>query len=185
MASVGITFPVGEVSNVGVLELDVMLTEANTLSAKATEYVVEDGSPISDHVIIESEKLKLSGWVTPTDVFLMTAVGRPKLIDAKATLRKIMTDRQTVTVTTGMDSYTDMVVESCEIGRSNEGDRLTVDLALVKIRKALLRRVDIPAAKTSGTATGKAGATKTKAGKVTPEEPKPPVKSKLKELVTR
>lgn len=185
MATVGITFPVGEVSNVGVLDLDVMLTESNDLSAKATEYVVEDGSPISDHVIVESEKLKLSGWITPSDIVQMTATGRPKLIDAKATLRKIMTDRQTVTVITGLDSYSDMVVETCSIGRSNEGDRLTVDLSLVKIRKAVLRRVAIPAERTSGTARGKAGQTKTKAGKVTPAEPAPPVKSKLKELVTR
>lgn len=183
MATVGLTFPTGTLSSVGLLELDVLMTESNELSAKATEYAVEEGSPISDHIVLESERLKLSGWVTPSNVMLMTADGRPKLIEAKATVRRIMTARETVTVTTGMDTYIDMVVEECSIGRSNEGDKLTVDMSLVQIRKTTLRREAIPAIKTSGTASGKAGATKTKAGKSPNAEPTGPLRSKMVNLV--
>lgn len=184
MATVGLTFPTGTRSSVGLLELDVLMTESNELSAKATEYAVEEGSPISDHIVLESERLKLSGWVTPSNVMLMTADGRPKLIEAKATMRRIMTARETVTVTTGMDTYVDMVVEDCSIGRNNEGDKLTVDMSLVQIRKTTLRREAIPPAKTSGTGTGKAGATKTKAGKSPNGEPAATERSKLKTIVS-
>lgn len=186
MADVGLTFSGDSRTSVGLLQLDVLMSEGTDLTARATEYAVEEGSPISDHIIVESERLKLSGYVLPSNVMLMTADGRPKLIEAKATMRKIMTSRQAVTVTTGLDTYTNMVVEECSIGRDSEGgDRLTVDMSLVQIRTTTLRREAIPPATTKGTATGKAGATKTKAGKAPGDEPKAPVQSKLKALVTR
>jgi hypothetical protein len=183
-APVGVTFPVGTRSTIGVLTLDVLVTESTDLSAKATQYAVEQGSPISDHIIVESERLKMSGWITPTDVMAMTAVGRPKLIEAKATLRKLMTDRSELTVTTGMDTYTEMVMETCNIGRSNEADRLTVDLEFVKIRKVTLRTAAIPAAKAKDSGKGKADATKTNAGKAPNGEPAKTQRSKLKVLVS-
>lgn len=186
MAEVGVTFSTGVPSTIGVLELDVLLTEANDLRARATEYAVEEGSPISDHIVVESERLKVSGWITPSSVILMTADGRPKLLEAKSTLRKIMKDRAEITVTTGLDTYPDMVMEQCNIGRSNEGDHLTIDAEFVKIRKVQLRRTDIPPDKTAGTATGKAGSTKTKGGKVSAEnEPAGPKKTKLARLVDK
>lgn len=180
MAEVGITYSAGVPSTIGVLELDVLLTEDTSLSAKATRYAVENGSPITDHVVLDSEGLRLSGWITPNNVYQMTAEGRPKMLDAKETLRKMLADRQTITVTTGLDTYTDMVIEKCDIGRNNEGDRINVDMELVKIRKAELRRADIPPDKVASGTKGKAGATKTKAGKANPDnEPSTPAKSKL------
>lgn len=184
MAEVGIVYSSGVQTSIDVLQLDVLLTEDTSLSAKATRYAVENGSPISDHVVLDSEGLRLSGWITPNNVYQMTAEGRPKLLDAKETLRKMVSDRKAITVTTGLDTYTDMVVEKCDIGRNNEGDRITIDMELVKIRKAELRRADIPPDKTKGTGTGKAGTTKTKAGKANPEaEPKEPVRSKLDKVL--
>jgi hypothetical protein len=185
MAAVGLTFQTGVASTIGTVELDALLSEATDLNAKATEYAVEDDSPISDHIIVESERLKLSGWVTPSSVMQMTADGRPKLLEAKASLRKIMKDRAELTISTGMDTYTGMVMESCAIGRSNEGDHLTVDCEFVKIRKVQLRTVDIPPEKvaTGSTAKGKAGSTKTKAGKANPDAgPTGPQKTKLARL---
>lgn len=182
MAEVGLTFQTGQATTIGALQLDALVSEGSSLRAKATEYAVEDGSPISDHVVLESERLKLSGWITPTNVIEMTADGRPKLLEAKATLRRIVSDRLGVTVSTGMDTYVDMVLESCDINRSNEGDHFVVDMELVKIRKATLRTADIPPAKTSGSATGKAGSTKTPAGKANPENPP---KSKLAGVVDK
>lgn len=184
MSAVGLTFQTGIPSTIGTVELDALLTEATDLSAKATEYAVEDDSPISDHVIVESERLKLSGWITPSSVVQMTSDGRPKLLEAKASLRRIIKERSTLTISTGMDTYTDMVMEVCNIGRSNEGDHLTIDCEFRQIRKATLRTVDIPPDKVSGTtAKGKAGTTKTKAGKANPDAgPTGPQKTKLARL---
>lgn len=182
MAEIGLTYSPG-FTTVGVLALDALITEGTELSAKATEYAVEEGSPITDHVVAESERLKLSGWITPSNVMEMTADGRPKLLEAKATLRRLVSERNEITVTTGLDSYQNMVIQSANIGRSNEGDHLTVDLELIQIRKAVLRTADIPPAKAR---TDKSGQTKTPAGKANPNnEPSGPKKSKLAELVDR
>lgn len=178
MATVGLMFNTGQPTTIGALAIDALLSESTELSAKATEYAVEDGSPISDHVVLAPERLKISGWITPSDVQLMTADGRPKMIEAKATLRKIIADRAEIVVTTGMDAYPEMIMETCNIGRTNEGEHFTVDMEFVKIRKAVLRKADIPPDKTSGTAKGKAGATNTDAGKAANKEPAGPVKSK-------
>jgi hypothetical protein len=187
MAEVGLTFSTGVPTTVGALELDALLSEITELSAKATEYAVEEGSPISDHVVPQPERLKLSGWITPTNLQLMQADGRPKMLEAKATLRRMMDDRAEVTIVTGMDTYSGMILETCSIGRNNEGEKFTVDMEFVHIRKAVLRKADIPPDKTKGTATGKAGTTNTKAGKAstsTATQPSAPVQSKLKALVT-
>lgn len=183
MAEVGVTFGTGTPTTIGALAIDALISESTELSSKATEYAVEDGSPISDHVVLAPERLKISGWITPSDVQLMTADGRPKLAEAKATLRKIVNDRAEITVTTGMDAYPEMIMETCNIGRTNEGERFTVDMEFVKIRKAVLRKADIPPDKTSGTAKGKAGATKTDAGKSYNGAPAGATRSKLDEKV--
>lgn len=184
MAEVGVTFATSSPTTIGALAIDALLSESTELSSKATEYAVEDGSPISDHVVLAPERLKISGWITPSDVQLMTADGRPKLAEAKATMRKIVNDRAEITVTTGMDAYTDMIMETCNIGRSNEGERFTVDMEFVKIRKAVLRKADIPPDKTSGTGKGKAGATKTDAGKAANKAPEGPVTTRLDAAAT-
>lgn len=185
MAEVGLTFSTGLPTTVGALQIDALLSETTDLAAKATEYAVEDGSPISDHVVLTPERLKISGWITPSDVQLMQADGRSKMLEAKATLRRMVDERAEVTVVTGMDTYSGMILEECSVGRTNEGEHFTVDMQFVKIRKAVLRKADIPPDKTKGSGTGKAGSTKTNAGKAADVDASGPGQSKLKELVTR
>jgi len=178
-------------SSIGALPLDALVGEKTALNSRATSYAVEDGPPVTDHVIQESEQLTLDGWVTAADITLLgglnargavggldgasTGAGRSKLIGAKDALRKIHADRLPITITTGLDVYENFVMESCSIGRSNGGgDRFELSATFRRIRKVTLRQADIPPEKTSGSATGKAGATKQNAGKTSgvPATPK-------------
>lgn len=175
-------------SSVGTMALDALLSEKTTLNSRATAYAVEDGLPVTDHVVQESEQLTLDGWVTAADITMLggmrprggglagasSGAGRSKLISAKDALRKIHADRLPVTITTGLDVYVDFVMESCSIGRSNSGgDRFEISAGFRRIRKVTLRQADIPPEKTSGSASGKAGTTRTNAGKTNgvPVEP--------------
>ena len=189
-------------TSIGTVPLDALVSEKTSLNSRATEYAVEDGPPVTDHVVQESEVLTLDGWVTAAEVSLLgglvagagTALrgggmlgsltggaGRSKLIGAKEALRKIHTDRLPITVTTGLDVYVDFVMERCEIGRSNEGgDRFEISADFKRIRKVSLRQADIPPEKTSGTATGKSGQTKTNAGKTNGTSPTEKEQSVLK-----
>ncbi|CUJ29297.1 phage baseplate protein [Achromobacter ruhlandii] len=183
MSFVSLVFGWNGGSSIGVVPLDALLSESTSLESQATSYPVEDGPPVTDHVVQESERLQLDGWVTAAEVSLLggrlagraggggAGAGRSKLISAKAALRQIHADRLPITVTTGLDVYTDFVMERCEIGRAADGgERFSITAEFKKIRKVTLRQADIPPAKTSGSATGKAGATKTNAGKAAPRE---------------
>jgi len=160
-------------SSIGTLPLDALVNEKTTLTSRVTSFAVEDGPPVTDHVVADSEQLTLDGWVTAADISLLGGLrgaalgaGRSKLIGAKDALRKIHADRLPITITTGLDVYADFVMESCSIGRTNgAGDRFELSASFKRIRKVTLRQADIPPEKTSGSATGKAGATKANAGK--------------------
>ncbi|KAG0761239.1 hypothetical protein G6F22_018923 [Rhizopus arrhizus] len=74
-------------------------------------------------------------------------------------------------------------MERCEIGRTNEGgDRFEISADFKRIRKVKLRQADIPPEKTSGSASGKAGQTKTNAGKTNGAEATPKQKTDLGKL---
>lgn len=157
---------VGQRTVIGVLELDALLDENTSLRSQITEYPIEDGSVISDHISQESETLSLEGVITGTGTLFNIAAGKSKLIAAKETLRTLHKNRELITIITGVDVYEDFAIESCNINRnSDDGEQFSVSMELRKIKKVTLRTEEIPPEKTSGTATGKAGKTKTKAGK--------------------
>ncbi|MBF1221555.1 MAG: hypothetical protein HXM21_00095 [Haemophilus influenzae] len=156
----------GTKTSIGSLELDALLTESTTLSSQVTEYPIEDGSVISDHITQENETLSIEGVITSAGTLFNLNFGKAKLIAAKETLRQLHRERALITIVTGLDVYTDFAIESCEISRTaEEGERYSVSISLRKIKKVSLRTEEIPPEKTSGRATGKAGKTKQNAGK--------------------
>lgn len=165
------SYLVGKRTVIGVLELDALLTESTSLRSQITEYPIEDGSVISDHITQESEALSIEGVITGAGTLFNIAAGKAKLIAAKEALRELHKKRELITVVTGIDVYEDFAIESCEISRNNEdGEQFSVNLELKKINKVTLRTEEIPPEKTKGKATGKAGKTKTKAGKSTKKD---------------
>ena len=185
MSFVSLVFSLGTArSSIGAITLDALLDESTELNSRATEYAVEEGAPISDHIVQESERLSLSGWVTAADTELFGAGGRSKLITAKDALRAMHAERVATTVVTGLDTYPDMVMETCKVSRDGKGEFLHLACEFKRIRKATLRTAEIPPDKVSasasgGRAKGKAGATKTKAGKVSGTEPTAQERSRL------
>lgn len=162
---------IGSRTTIGVLELDALLTENTSLRSQITEYPVEDGSVISDHITQEAETLSIEGVITGAGTLFNFAAGKAKLISAKESLRQLHQARELLTVVTGVDIYTDFAIESCEISRTAEGgEQFDVSLTLKKIKKVSLKTADIPPEKTSGKTAGKAGKTKTNAGKAQGEK---------------
>lgn len=162
---------VGQRTVIGVLELDALLDENTSLRSQITEYPIEDGSVISDHITQESETLSLEGVITGAGTLFNIAAGKSKLIAAKETLRTLHKNRELITIITGVDVYEDFAIESCDINRnSDDGEQFSVSMELRKVNKVSLRTEEIPPEKTSGTATGKAGKTKAKSGKSTKKD---------------
>lgn len=174
MSLVSLLFQPGTAqTSIGAISLDALTEESTTLASQVTSYAVEDGAPITDHVSLESEQLSLSGWVTGASAF---GGGPGRMIEAKQALRDLHAQRQAVTVVTGLDTYTDMVMESCTLSRDNSAQFFQVDCQFRRIRKVALRTADIPPDKVAANDRGgktaqKAGRTKAPAGRVAGKAP--------------
>lgn len=159
----------GAQTSIGALQLDALLTESTELNSNITEYAVEDGPPVTDHITQSAERLALSGVVTGAGVLMFGAGGRSKMMAAKEALRLIHEQRLPLTIVTGMDVYENFGMSNARIGRSNQGDKLTIECEFQKIRKATVKQADIPPEKVAGAkgrgAKGKAGQTAAKGGK--------------------
>ncbi|OAM31676.1 hypothetical protein A7P96_05165 [Eikenella sp. NML03-A-027] len=153
---------------IGAVRLDALISEQTSLANGVTQYAVEEGAPVSDHISTEAEKLTIEGVVTGASVSLFGASGRSKMIEAKEALRVINEQRQPLTIVTGLDVYPEFAMESCDISRSvDDGEQLHISISLTKIRKAKTKEADIPPGKVRQNAAGKAGQTKRPAGKIT------------------
>lgn len=153
---------------IGALQLDALISEQTSLANGVTQYVVEDGAPVSDHISTEAEKLTIEGVVTGASVSLFGTHGRSKMIEAKEALRVINEQRQPISVVTGLDVYPDFAMESCDISRNaDDGEQLRISISLTKIRKAKTREADIPPGRVRQNAASKAGETRKPAGRVT------------------
>src|SRR5580765_2021239 len=71
-------------SQIGYLELDVLVTENLSLPSDVTKYPIEDGSEISDHITQGSEELTITGSIATASSFGLSFSGfcKSKLIDA-------------------------------------------------------------------------------------------------------
>ena len=63
---------------IGALVLDATITESQSFRNEVTEFPVESGSKISDHVIQSPEEITIEGYVTNTPIEQLDANGFPK-----------------------------------------------------------------------------------------------------------
>ena len=126
---------------VAAIELDALLNETTVMSSQITEYPVEDGTIISDHITLDSERLTIEGVISGAGSLFGIKAGKAELINAKETLRELHRTRELITIVTGVDLYEDFAIESCSIARNNEfGEQYKVGLELRKIKKVTLCR---------------------------------------------
>ncbi len=184
MAFVSLLFGLaGNQTMVGSVPLDALLTEDTELSANASQYAVEDGTVVSDHITREPERLSMSGIISAASIYTFGAGGRSKLIAAKDALRQIHDRRVPITIITGADVYVNFAMVNARISRTNEGEQLSLICGFQKIDVTQLREADIPPAKVAASTKGKAGKTGAKGGKISDQTaPKRPT-TELKEEV--
>lgn len=165
-------------TKLGALVLDILVTEELELPSDVTQYPVEDGTVISDHITQGSERLRISGNVSTADVVAFAYLngggqGATKLVDAIDTLRQMHKARALVTVSTGQMLYEDFGFAGMVARRSNGpdgGNWLEIQADLIRIRRVKLKQAEAPAAAGKagdGGAKGRTGKTNAKAGKST------------------
>jgi hypothetical protein len=119
-------------SNVGGIFLDATLTEDHQYNSRVTNYPVEDGRIISDHIINDPETVQITGIVTDTPLAILSSFNRS--IAAFNRLIEIHRNRERITVVTGIKVYTDMVMTGLQVPRNvATGQSLTFVIDLQKI----------------------------------------------------
>lgn len=150
----------------GNIELDANLEEAHEWTAQATENPVEEGAPISDHVIEQSDKLRISGFITDAPLVASQSItGSIGISDAGSRtqpvfdlLYTLIKKREPIVVYTKHAVYSDMVLTTVNIPRTpGVGEAIEFNAEFIQIRKVATKLVDVPVG-ISQKADGKAGA---------------------------
>lgn len=149
----GKAFKAGFGNDYGNIELDANLEETHDWSAEATESPVEEGSPISDHVIEQPDKLTLRGFISETPTTLMPQIlGIIGKSDASSrtqevfdVLRALIKQRVPVVVYTKHLTYPAMVITGLRIPRTPaDGKSFEFVADFKSIRMVAAQDVDVP-----------------------------------------
>ena len=150
------------------IEFDAIISQEQTRTAKAPEYTVEDGFPVSDNVSLDSEPLNMVLYLTNTPVTWYNRHGSSpsRVAQVEKQLKELYFAKEPVTVVTSDDVFTDMVITSVGFKKSREtGFDREIPIAFKKVRVTKARTATIPESYGRGGATGaSAGTANTSAG---------------------
>jgi hypothetical protein len=184
--------------SVGFIEFDLVLKESHEWKTSPTSNPIENGADITDHVIMEQDKLILNGYVTNSsiDIDLASFIGgtvaaytpfgassilseaiykKPKkVLEAFQMLYKLKEAGKEVSIVTTIKVYKDMVISNISIPREpSDGDAIEVKIELVHIQKVDVEMVEVPKGIKKGkTISKKTATTADNAGKKIAEQAK-------------
>lgn len=143
------------------IEFDALITEDRTLEASVPEYSVEDGYSVSDSIIIGSEKLSMTLFVTNTPVTWYRRHGssNTRVKNVCARLEQMFFEGTPVTIITNEKVYRNMAIESIGFSKNLEtGYSREIPISFKKIRVTTAKTTTIPASY------GKSGSSGSSAG---------------------
>lgn len=137
----------------GNIELDATLDETHEWAAEATSNPVEQGAPVTDHVIEQSDKLRIRGFVTDTPLTASASV--QGVVNSGAVgnrtqgvfelLNQLIKLKEPMSVYTKHKVYDDMVLTAVTIPRSAaDGEAIEFTAEFVHVRKVATQMVDVP-----------------------------------------
>jgi len=97
------------------IELDVTMRENHNYSSRVTNYPIEDGSTLSDHIINEPTTLNLEGIVTDSPLAIFPTFNRS--VKAFNQLVDLHRKRVVIKVVSGIKVYEKMVITSLDVPR--------------------------------------------------------------------
>ena len=135
-----------QIVQLGELAIDASLDETHSMTSKVTQYPIESGSVISDHVINNPVTVSIHGVVTNNtirdeDEQEEVRIGDERKVgEAYDFLISIRDSKEPITILTGLSNYQDMVLTSLSIPRSRStGEVLefTAEFTQVKIVRSM------------------------------------------------
>jgi hypothetical protein len=130
--------------SIGGFKIDAFLSERYSFTNSVTDLPMEDGSHASDHVIENAKEIQISGFIGRAEftVYEGSAPASNQSQDPKARIKeayfellRLKSERKTIDLVTGLDTYPNMVITSFEINRdAATGMDLPFEMTLKEIR---------------------------------------------------
>lgn len=148
----------GVPTRIGLLTVDVTVEESHEMSAQVTDWPIEGGSLISDHVRLEPRSLTISGFISDTPLFRDGVyLGNGRSMTSFALLEQMWKARVPMIVVSQLKYYDQMVIESVTIPKTRES-ALRFNCKLREIVTVTGQNALLPANDSSaGAATGSSG----------------------------
>jgi len=142
-------------SDVGNLEFNTIDSETHDWKRDVTTNPVENGSPISDHIIDQPDTLTITGMISNAPILgLVNEVsglidgsvsGQDYVAQAIDILDSLRKSKQLVTIYTRYKTYTNMVLQSVNIPRTpDNGDAVVFTIQAINIRIVTSQKTTIP-----------------------------------------
>lgn len=131
------------------IDLDVVQDEIHEWTNDVTQFPVETGSPITDHIQPQPDRITISGIMSNSAIGKVAMdelnSGDDRIQTAFDALLKLKEDRILVTVYTRFKIYDDMAIKSCNIPRNAQsGDSINFKMEFVKVRLVETQTIDVP-----------------------------------------
>lgn len=128
----------------GNVELDATIDESHEWKAEATSNPVEEGAPVTDHVIEQADKLSIKGFVTDTPIGSQS-LQLQRSQDVFDLLYSLIKKREPMTIYTKHKIYFDMILTGINIPRLHTvGEAIEFSAEFINIRKVATEIVDVP-----------------------------------------
>lgn len=144
--SLAVFFPIRKSPpTIGAIQLDASLSEDHRYENLVTEFPVETGATITDHIVNKPVRLSITGFITNCPIKEFTNVRKEASFDAENSasvytqvaydaLMALWKDREPVAIVTPLSSYEQMALTSLTIPRNAQvGDALQFTAEFVQI----------------------------------------------------
>ena len=124
--------------SIGNFVIDVFSSETHTNTATLTKYPIEDGSPVSDHVVIQPVVLNLQGLIEAKEE-------GQNILTAYDDLQALQEAKELLTVVTGLKVYDNMIITNFVVNRTvQNGGSLPLQITLTEARVKQSQSITIP-----------------------------------------
>lgn len=121
------------ISGVVELQADLTIKETHERNAETTDHPVEDGSFISDHIIIKPETVQLEGFLTDSRAILF-GNNKGRTQNGFDLLETLWAAQEVVTLITAYKNYDNMVITNITMPRERPSSMIfTMRLKKIKI----------------------------------------------------
>lgn len=103
------------------VEIDAMVQEDHQSSATLSDYPIESGSSVSDHVVVKPDVLNLNCVVGSSPIYIGSGMlSTNRIMDSYILLWAMLTTKSEVTIVTGIRVYQHMVIEDLKVTRTKD-----------------------------------------------------------------